>query len=62
MQPSENRNGGNAKSAHGDETEPGTGQTADGICPDCGGEGQVDGNTCPGCGGTGTVTVIVGDA
>jgi len=45
-----------------DEAPPGTPQTADGICPRCGGSGQVGGSPCPGCDGTGTVTVNVGDA
>ena len=46
----------------GDEAPPGTPQTADGICPRCGGSGQDGNGPCPDCDGTGTVTVIVGDA
>ncbi|MBP0439541.1 hypothetical protein [Tianweitania sediminis] len=46
----------------GDETEPGTKQSAPDVCPDCGGSGRKDGTDCPTCAGTGTVTVIVGDA
>jgi DnaJ-class molecular chaperone len=46
----------------GDETEPGSEQSAEGICPECGGSGSVAGNTCASCDGTGVVTVIVGDA
>jgi DnaJ-class molecular chaperone len=46
----------------GDEAEPGTPQTADGICPRCGGSGQAGNGPCPDCDGTGTVTVNVGDA
>jgi hypothetical protein len=46
----------------GDETEPGTKQSAPDVCPDCGGSGRKDGTDCPTCAGTGTITVIVGDA
>jgi len=46
----------------GDETEPGTKQSAEGICPRCSGSGDVNGGTCPDCEGTGTIEVIVGDA
>jgi hypothetical protein len=52
-----------ASPAHpGDETPPGTPQSADGPCPRCGGSGRVAGADCPDCAGSGTVTVIVGDA
>lgn len=52
-----------ARKGHADdEAPPGTPQTADGICPRCGGSGQAGGSPCPGCDGTGTVTVNVGDA
>jgi DnaJ-class molecular chaperone len=46
----------------GDEAPPDTPQTAQGLCPRCGGSGQVDGASCPECDGTGTVRVNVGDA
>ena len=46
----------------GDEAPPDTPQTAQGLCPRCGGSGQVDGARCPECDGTGTVRVNVGDA
>ncbi|WP_152564173.1 hypothetical protein [Neorhizobium vignae] len=46
----------------GDETEPGSKQSAEGICPKCGGSGEADGTTCSDCEGRGTITVIVGDA
>jgi hypothetical protein len=45
-----------------DEAPPGTPQTAEGICPRCGGAGRLDGRPCPGCNGSGTVNVNVGDA
>jgi DnaJ-class molecular chaperone len=45
-----------------DETAPDTEQSAENICPDCGGEGEINGGPCPGCNGTGRVIVIVGDA
>lgn len=46
----------------GDEVLPGTPQSAEGLCPQCGGSGKAEGSTCPTCGGTGQVTVNVGDA
>ncbi|CAD7035786.1 hypothetical protein REJC140_03452 [Pseudorhizobium endolithicum] len=46
----------------GDETKPGSKQSAEGICPACAGTGKLGRETCPDCGGSGTVTVIVGDA
>jgi hypothetical protein len=46
----------------GDETEPGSKQSAPNVCASCGGTGEADGQPCPECAGTGTVTVIVGDA
>ncbi|RCW73981.1 hypothetical protein DES41_102298 [Pseudorhodoferax soli] len=46
----------------GDETPAGTPQSAEGICPRCGGSGRVADAECPNCAGSGTVTVIVGDA
>lgn len=46
----------------GDETPPGSEQSADNLCPGCAGKGEIDGDTCPKCMGRGTVTVIVGDA
>jgi DnaJ-class molecular chaperone len=46
----------------GDETESGSPQSGEGICPVCSGSGEADGRACPSCGGTGRITVIVGDA
>ena len=46
----------------GDETEAGSKQSAEGVCPACAGTGQLGRETCPDCGGSGVVTVIVGDA
>ena len=46
----------------GDETEPGSQQSAEGVCPACAGTGKLGRETCPDCDGSGTVTVIVGDA
>ena len=45
-----------------DETEPGTKQSAEGLCPRCSGAGTLENKPCPDCDGTGTVEVIVGDA
>lgn len=46
----------------GDEAEPGTPQTGEGVCPVCGGEGMVAGRPCANCRGTGKIVVNVGDA
>ena len=46
----------------GDEDAPGTKQTAENICPSCGGSGRLDGASCPECLGSGKITAIVGDA
>jgi DnaJ-class molecular chaperone len=46
----------------GDEAAPGTPQTGEGVCPECGGTGRVQSGECPNCGGTGRVVQIVGDA
>jgi DnaJ-class molecular chaperone len=46
----------------GDETEPSSPQSAEGLCPACAGTGKLGRRTCPDCGGSGTITVIVGDA
>jgi hypothetical protein len=47
----------------GDEAAPGTPQTGEDICPECGGSGRKDGQTmCANCGGTGRIVKIVGDA
>lgn len=46
----------------GDETQPGSKQSAENLCPECGGTGKAGTKKCPNCDGTGTVTVIVGDA
>jgi DnaJ-class molecular chaperone len=50
------------KNRPGDETEPGSEQSAEGICHECGGSGSAGEETCPRCDGSGVVTVIVGDA
>jgi hypothetical protein len=47
----------------GDEAEPGTPGTGEGLCHDCGGSGRTDsGAPCPTCAGTGKVTVGIGGA
>jgi DnaJ-class molecular chaperone len=46
----------------GDEVPADSPQTAEGICPRCGGSGRVEERRCPECDGTGTVRVNVGDA
>ncbi len=46
----------------GDEVEPGTGQSAENICPRCSGSGKLEGAPCPDCDGTGKVTTLAGDA
>jgi hypothetical protein len=46
----------------GDEAEPGTPQTGEGLCPACSGSGRTDGHECSTCAGTGTVIVNIGDA
>lgn len=46
----------------GDETEPGSEQSAEGICLACGGSGEQSGKECSDCGGSGIITVIVGEA
>ncbi|AWK87213.1 hypothetical protein [Azospirillum thermophilum] len=46
----------------GDESVPGTRQTGEAPCPDCGGSGRLGGQSCPTCGGSGRITAIVGDA
>ena len=49
--------------APGDEAPPGTPNTGDDVCPDCGGTGRNKaGATCPTCLGKGTVTVGIGGA
>ncbi len=53
---------GAAISNPGDEVAPGTSQTGETTCPECGGTGRAQGGECPNCGGTGQVTQIVGDA
>jgi DnaJ-class molecular chaperone len=46
---------GNRQSAteKGDEVPPGTPQSADGLCPRCGGSGKVANVDCTVCGGSG---------
>ena len=46
----------------GDEAAPGTPQTGEAICPECGGTGSAQNRECPNCGGSGQVVQIVGDA
>ncbi len=46
----------------GDEAPPGSPQSGEAVCPDCGGTGDRAGSPCPACGGTGRITAIVGDA
>jgi DnaJ-class molecular chaperone len=47
----------------GDEVPPGTPQSGEATCPECGGTGLVAGSkACQVCGGTGKVTQLVGDA
>ena len=50
------------RSKPGDEVEPGTGQSAENLCPRCSGTGKLDAKPCPECDGTGKVTTLVGDA
>ena len=46
----------------GDEAAPGTPQTGETTCPECGGSGRAGSGDCPNCGGTGRMVQIVGDA
>jgi len=46
--------------APADEAPPGSDDTAEDICPTCGGSGKRDGDECPDCRGTGRVTEAVG--
>jgi DnaJ-class molecular chaperone len=46
--------------APADEAAPGTPDTAEDLCPTCGGSGRVDDGSCPDCRGTGRVTEAVG--
>jgi hypothetical protein len=46
----------------GDETPPDSPQTAEQICPDCGGSGRREEKPCDTCGGSGRVVRILGDA
>jgi hypothetical protein len=46
----------------GDEADPGTPGTGEGLCPVCAGKGQVDGKRCENCGGTGKIVEGVGGA
>jgi RecJ-like exonuclease len=40
----------------GDQAEPGTPGTGEGLCPECGGSGRLeDGRECRNCGGTGKI-------
>ncbi|MCB1883260.1 MAG: hypothetical protein KDG89_04560 [Geminicoccaceae bacterium] len=44
----------------GDEAEPGTPGTGEGVCPRCGGTGKAEGKACPACDGTGKVVEGIG--
>ena len=46
----------------GDEAPPGTPDTGENVCPDCGGSGRRKGGECPACGGTGKVIEAIGGA
>lgn len=46
----------------GDETDPGSRQSGEAICPRCNGSGRLESRSCPDCSGSGHVTVTVGDA
>ena len=46
----------------GDESAPGTPQTAEDICPECQGSGKQGQAACVNCGGTGRIVKIIGDA
>jgi hypothetical protein len=46
----------------GDEADPGTPGTGEGLCPVCAGRGSVDGKTCENCAGTGKIVEGVGGA
>ena len=46
----------------GDESAPGTPQTAEDICPECQGSGKQGQADCVNCGGTGRIVKIIGDA
>jgi hypothetical protein len=46
----------------GDEDARGAPQTAENLCPRCGGSGRLEAGPCPMCGGAGRVVEIVGDA
>jgi DnaJ-class molecular chaperone len=46
----------------GDEVAPGTAQSAENVCPACGGSGRAGEGACANCAGTGTIVALVGDA
>ena len=46
----------------GDESAPGTPQTAEDICPECQGSGKQGQSACVNCGGSGRIVKIIGDA
>ena len=46
----------------GDESAPGTPQTAEDICPECQGSGKQGQDACVNCGGSGRIVKIIGDA
>ncbi|WP_207456613.1 hypothetical protein [Azospirillum sp. SYSU D00513] len=52
----------NSERKPGDESSPGSAQTGENVCPDCGGSGRLNAAPCPTCDGTGRIVAIVGDA
>ena len=52
----------NAPMAPGDEAPEGTPDTAETVCPQCGGSGSVNGSPCTNCLGTGKINVGIGGA
>lgn len=46
----------------GDEAPPGTFDTGENVCRDCGGSGTREGKPCETCGGTGRVVEAIGGA
>jgi DnaJ-class molecular chaperone len=44
----------------GDAVPPGTPDSGENLCPECGGSGKVDDRPCPSCDGTGMVNEPVG--
>lgn len=46
----------------GDEVPTGTAQSAESVCPACGGTGRAGKGKCRSCAGTGIIVALVGDA